>query len=437
MKPANRILLLLAIVGGGLSMTAAHSQDFEQPPVAYSTTKPDNVVSKVIDEVEGGQRQLEYEGDRGYLRSLLRALAIPESSQVLVFSQTSLQRERISPRTPRAIYFNDQAYVGFCQQGEVLEISVADPTLGAVFYTLDQSPEKEPSFVRLTDSCLLCHSSSRTENVPGHLVRSLFVTSSGQPIFSGGSNIVDHTTPFDRRWGGWYVTGTHGDQEHLGNLIVPGREVPATIDNDAGQNVIDLGNRFAVGKYLTPHSDIVALMVLEHQTLVQNRITKANFATRQALHYQAELNRSLGEPGDVRLQSTTSRIASAGEDLVEALLLLEEANLSAPVRGTSGYAEEFMQRSPRDGQGRSLRDFDLERRMFRYPCSYLIYSEAFDALPGEMKEFVWRRLWEILAEGKDGEKFAHLSAEDRKAILEILRETKTGLPDYWEAAISQ
>jgi len=420
------------IVASGLAPAIVLAQDFEQPPIAYSTATPDNLVSKVIGEVESGRLELAHEGERGYLPALLKALAIPESSQVLVFSQTSLQRERISPRTPRAIYFNDQAYVGFCQQGEVLEISVADPQLGAVFYTLDQNAEKEPAFVRLTDSCLLCHSSSRTENVPGHLVRSLFVTPSGQPIFSGGSNIVDHTTPFDRRWGGWYVTGTHGDQTHLGNLIVPGREVPATIDNDAGQNVTDLANRFAVGKYLTPHSDIVALMVLEHQTLVQNRITKANFATRQALHYQLELNRALGEPGEMRLQSTTSRIASAGEDLVEALLLVEEAELSAPIQGTSSYAEEFMKSGPRDTLGRSLRDFDLERRMFRYPCSYLIYSEAFDALPAEMKDFVWRRLWEILAEGKDGEKFAHLTAADRGAILAILRETKADLPDYWQ-----
>jgi len=415
----------------------AVAQDFEQPPIAYSTAPPNNAVSKVISKIDSGQLKLAHTGEHGYLPALLKALAIPESSQVLVFSQTSLQRERISPRTPRAIYFNDLAYVGFCQQGEVLEISVADPQLGAVFYTLDQNSEKEPAFARLTDSCLLCHSSSRTENVPGHLVRSLYVTSSGQPIFSGGSNIVDHTTPFDRRWGGWYVTGTHGDQTHLGNLVVPGREVPATINNDAGQNVTELGDRFAVANYLTPHSDIVALMVLGHQTLVQNRITKASFATRQALHYQIELNRALGEPGEMRLQSTTSRIASAGEDLVEALLFLEEAELSAPVAGTSGYAEEFMKLGPRNEQGRSLRDFDLERRMFRYPCSYLIYSEAFDALPGEMKDFVWRRLWEVLAEGKDAEKFAHLSAEDRGAILAILRETKTGLPDYWEALPAQ
>jgi hypothetical protein len=423
--------LLLFAFGGCLSTICA--QDFEQPPIVYSSAAPDNVISHLIADVENGRRQLDYDGEHGYLRALLKELGISESSQVLVFSQTSLQRDRISPRTPRAIYFNDRAYVRFCQHGDVLEISVADPQLGAVFYTLDQSAHKDASFVRLTDSCLLCHSSSRTENVPGHLVRSLFVMPSGQPIFSGGSNIVDHTTPFDRRWGGWYVTGTHGNQTHLGNLIVPGREVPITIDNNAGQNVTDLANRFSVGKYLTPHSDIVALMVLEHQTLVQNRITKANFAARQALHYQAELNRALGEPGDVRLQSTTSRIASAGEDLIEAILFVDEAELSQEVKGTSRYAEEFMALGPRDSLGRSLRDFDLQQRMFCYPCSYLIYSEPFKALPGQMKEFIWQRLWQILTEGRDSDKFAHLSSENRRAILEILQATYTDLPDYWKA----
>ncbi len=432
MKRIHRVLFLLIASIGGLLSAIAGAQDFEQPPISYSAGTPDNAVSNLMDSVAAGQVSFEYESEFGYLRPLLRALKIPESSQVLVFSQTSLQRNRISPRTPRAIYFNEQTYVGYCQQGEVLEISVNDRQLGTVFYTLNQTPDKAPTFARLTDSCLLCHSSSRTENVPGHLVRSLYVTSSGQPIFSGGSNMVDHRTPFDRRWGGWYVTGTHGAQKHLGNLVIPGREMPAELDNGAGQNVTNLSGRFTIDKYPTPHSDIVALMVLEHQTLVQNRLTKASFATRQALHYQAELNRSLGEPSETRLQSTTSRIASAGEDLVEALLFFEEAALTERVTGTSNYAEEFCQLGPRDQQGRSLRDLDFERRMFRYPCSYLVYSEGFDALPDEMLEFVWRRLWEVLVEGQDRDKYAHLSTEDREAIVQILRDTKSNLPDYWK-----
>jgi len=427
------ILRLIPAVMLLLIATAVRGQDeFERPPIEYSASTPDNAVSALQTRIEQGKAKLEYEPELGYLVSLLEALEIPAESQTLVFSKTSMQRHCISPRTPRAIYFNDDVYIGFCQAGKVLELSVADSRLGTVFYTLDQSQEESPKFIRQTDSCLLCHSSSRTAGIPGHLIRSLFVDPSGLPILSAGSHTVDHTTPFEKRWGGWYVTGTHGEQTHQGNLVIRGKEDPYRVDNKAGQNVTDLKELVDLGDYLTPHSDIVALMVLEHQTLVHNRITQANFTTRQALDYEAKMNQALGEPADNRLDSTTRRITGAGNDLVEALLLVGEAKLTAPVRGTSGYAEWFAQQGPRDSKGRSLREFDLERRLFKYPCSYLIYSRAFDELPPEMHDFVWRRLWEILSGEDDSKEFAHLSPEDRQAIREIIRDTKPNLPEYWK-----
>ena len=167
--------------------------------------------------------------------------------------------------------------------------------------------------------------------------------------------------------------------------------------------------------------------------MVHNRLTKANFAARQALHYETEMNRSFGEPEGNRLESTTRRIQSAGNDLVEALLLVDEAKLTAPIQGTSDYANKFSRRGPRDRQGRSLRELDLQRRLFKYPCSYLIYSPAFDGLPREMRDYVWQRLWDVLSNPNDA-KFKHLSPEDRRAIVEILRDTKPGLPEYWTAA---
>jgi hypothetical protein len=345
-----------------------------------------------------------------------------------------LQRHRIAPRTPRALYFSDDVYVGFCQGGDVLEISAVEPKLGTVFYTVDQTSREQVRIQRQTENCLICHSSSRTEGVPGHLARSLYVDPSGQPILSSGSHAVDHTTPLRDRWGGWYVTGTHGAQTHLGNLIVAGREVVEPVDNAEGQNVTSLRERIRVEKYLTPHSDIAALMVLEHQILVHNHLTKANFTARQALHYEAEMNRAFGEPEGHRLESTTRRIESAGNALVEALLLVDEAELTAPIRGTSGFAERFSQAGPRDPRGRSLRDLDLERRLFVYPCSYLIYSPAFDELPPIMRDYVWKRLWDVLKGPGDAKKFAHLSPADRQAIYEIVCDTKTNLPDYWTNA---
>jgi len=409
----------------------------ERPPIEYSKREPANCVSRLQSRLSQGELQLEYDEERGYLASLLKALHVPVESQMLVYSKTSLQRDHISPRTPRAVYFSDDVYVGFCQGGDVLEVSAVDPQLGAVFYTLDQQEADEPRLRRQTDNCLTCHSSSRTDGVPGHLVRSLFVDPAGQTILSSGSFAVDHTTPLHQRWGGWYVTGTHGTQTHLGNLVVRGKELATTTTNAAGQNVTRLDDRLNVDKYLTPHSDIVALMVLEHQTLVHNRLTKANFAARQALWNQQEMNRAFGDPEDKPLESTARRIQGAGDDLVEALLLVDEAKLTAQISGISGFAEKFASRGQRDRQGRSLRDFDLQQRLFKYPCSYLIYSAAFDGLPPAMKDYVWKRLWDVLTSEAPTKPFDHLSKTDRLAIIDIIRATKDDLPTCWTATGSR
>jgi hypothetical protein len=429
--PLRRLSGLLLVVLGPCLATA---QDFEQAPIHYSQSKPDNRVSRLINRVQAGDTKLAWHDDFGYLPALLKALDVPVSSQVLVFSKTSLQRHRISPRSPRALFFNDDVYIGYCQLGDVLEISVADPQLGAVFYTLDQVQAERAPFTRQTDNCLICHGSSQTKDVPGHVVRSVFVDTAGMPLLAAGTNRIDQTSPLEKRWGGWYVTGTHGAQKHLGNLAIGGRDVPSDLDNSQGQNVTDLSDRFDVRDCLSPHSDIVALMVLEHQADAHNYLTRANFLTQQALHYQESLNKELGEPAGHLWDSTKSRLKNASEPLVEYLLFSGEAPLTHEIKGTSGFAEEFSSRGPRDRRGRSLRDFDLKTRMFKYPCSYLIYSESFAALPSQAKDYVLRRMWEVLCGQDQSKPFGHLTPADRQAILEILRDTLPGLPEYWQAA---
>ncbi len=412
---------------------ARGEDEYDRAPILYSQSEPDNQVSRLFDKIAGGTKELPYEDRTGYLRGLLAALDVPESSQMLVFSKTSFQRDRISPRTPRALYFNDEVYVGMCQNGDVLEISAVDPKLGAVFYTLAQQAGERPALRRQSDNCLICHGSSQTKNIPGHVVRSVLTDQSGLPLLSAGSYRIDHTSPLAQRWGGWYVSGTHGPQKHLGNLIIPGRSAPPEVDNAAGLNQTSLEGRFDTGAYLTPHSDIVALMVLEHQTGAHNHLTRASFQTRQAVHYQAALNRDLGEPADHVWDSTQSRIKSGCEPLVEYLLMSGEAALTGKIAGTTTFAAEFAERGPRDRAGRSLRDFDLERRLFKYPCSYLIYSPSFSELPQEARDYVLRRLWEVLTGIDQSQPFAHLTADDRAAVLAILRDTLPNLPDYWQA----
>ena len=425
---------LLAVLAVSLVCGWASGQDFEREPINYGTASEDNPVSQLQARLDSGETKLTFDDRVGYLKAVLHELGVSESSQMLVFSKTSLQRHRIAPNTPRAIYFNDDLYVGFCQHGDVAEFSAVDPQLGTVFYTLDQEQTDKPRFTRQNDNCLLCHASTQTRSIPGHLVRSVYVDQAGFPVFAMGTHRIDHTSPLAKRWGGWYVTGTHGEQTHLGNLIVSGKQVREPVDNTSGHNVIDLRSRLETSAYLTPHSDLVALMVLEHQAETHNLITRANFTTREALHAESRLNKDLNEPDGHRWQSTTTRIQSAGNELVKFLLFSGEAPLTAKLHGTSSFADEFAARGPRDAQQRSLRDFDLERRLFKYPCSYLIYSRSFDALPRESKDFVYRRLWEVLSGADQTKDFAQLSITDRTAIREILTATKPGLPDYWKSS---
>jgi hypothetical protein len=421
--------MTLAIIVLATGIAAA--DEYEKEPIRYRTAPDNNPVSRLRDRLAAGQATLTFDKGTGYLRSLVRELNVPVSSQTLVFSKTSLQRERIAPATPRAIYFNDEVYVGFCQHGDVAELTAMDPQLGAVFYTLAQDGDIKPRIIRQGDACLSCHGASPTHGVPGNLVRSVFVDAGGFPLLSSGSYRIDQTSPLHHRWGGWYVTGTHGQQSHLGNFIARGKYVEEPVKNPEGQNVTKLDKRFDTSCYLSGHSDLVALMVLEHQAEAQNLITKAAFETRIAVHQELALNRELNEKTGTRWPSTTSRIRSVCEPLVRYLLFADEAKLAGEVRGTTTFAQEFQARGPFDAKGRSLRTFDLDRRLFKYPCSYLVYSPQFDALPPDAKTYVWRRLGEILSGRDTSETFAHLSAADRRAIREILRETKRELPADW------
>ena len=203
---------------------------------------------------------------------------------MLTFAKTSLQSSHIGPSTPRTIYFNDEMHVGFVTSSDLsqtlLELAVADRNLGMTFYTLAQSADSPPKFARQTNRCLNCHGDTRTRGVPGLLVRSVFPDPEGRPVVAAGSFRTDHASPLKQRWGGWYVTGTHGAQAHLGNFVLPNAKKPKSIDNAPGQNVINLTNRIDVNKYQTGHSDIVALMVLEHQIDALNYITRLRFEAR-------------------------------------------------------------------------------------------------------------------------------------------------------------
>jgi hypothetical protein len=382
----------------------------EYPTIPYLTGKRTDAVAALVERLARGEIELVYEGGRGYLDSLLAALEIDPSSQTLVYSQTSLQSKLIRPSTPRAIYFNDEVYVGFVQQGPI-EIASLDPSLGPVFYLLEQNAAAAPAFSAELGRCLSCHDSYSLTGggVPRFIVGSGYTGTTGLLVSHEGWILVSDRTPFKSRFGGWYVTGRHGDQVHLGNMVIKTLSDFDRLEELRVGNLETLEGLFDVKPYPTNKSDIVALLVLQHQADVQNLITRLSYDARTAEDKREE-----------PLEETIER-------LLRMMLFVDAVEYTAPISGEPKFVEQFASRAVRDSQGRSLRDFDLTRRLFRYPLSYVIHSRAFDALPVDAKRAFYRRLNEVLTGVDSSEDFAHLSAADRDAIAAILRDTK---PDF-------
>jgi hypothetical protein len=315
-------------------------------------------------------------------------------SQIATFAKLSFQQHLINPANARAIYFNDAVAVGWIRGAPMIEIAAQDPEQGTIFYALSQRAGGKPRLKR-RDDCLICHESYETLGVPGMLLRSVYPANDGYVIRELGSYNVDHRTAFAHRWGGWFVHGKTDAMSNLGNASFKA-------ENEAEQVEASFKG------YLAPGSDMVALMVFDHQVHMTNLLTRVGWETRFA-QYEKIL--------------TPEKLAGLASEIVNYMLFLDEARMPSPVEGISGFEEKFAAQGPFDQKGRSLRQFDLHRRMMRYPCSYMIYSAAFDGLPAEAKDAIYQRIWRVLSE--------RFPAEDRRAIVEILRDTKKDLPAYF------
>lgn len=342
--------------------------DLVHGPVRYNQPAKRNPVEALRTRLANGAK-LAYDPQFGYLPAVLEALSVPLSSQTLVFSKTSFQAPLIMPSNPRAIFFNDDVYVGWVRGGDYVEISVADPDLGAVFYVMEQEPARRPVLTR-QDDCLQCHHASRTAGVPGHIVRSVTTSNSGMVITNEFSSVTDHRSPFSERWGGWYVSGNDA-KWHRGNPLIHQLA------------------RFNPDQWPAPHSDAVALTVLAHQATGHNYLARLNYETRAAL----QMHRTLLEMDKLKSgpwsESTRRRIDNAIEATVRYLTFQDEAPLPAPLSGPTTFAKEFSKRGP-------LREFDLKTRLFRYPLSFLIYSDAIQALEPEIRDRFFARLRAVL-----------------------------------------
>lgn len=416
----------LALTGAGLVLAFARQTGIwdlsEHRAIRYRRSQAEDPIVRLQQRIDRGEVTLGRHPVQGYLPAVLHRLQIPTSSQTLVFSKTSFHRSLISPQSPRALYFNDHTYVGWVPRAETLEIATLDPRLGTVFYTLAQHREP-PRFVRKTQECLQCHSARRTQSVPGLVLRSLFTNEQGHPARFSRNVVVSDASAWEDRWGGWYVSGSHGEMLHRGNQVGTASRRADRPDLRAGANVTDLRRFFDPGPYPAPHSDLVALLLLQHQAHLHNLMTRAGFDARVALGEVPAADRRRADFSALP-EKTQARLRASTEPLVRALLFVDAAPFSARVAGTSSFAREFAAGGLRDRQGRSLRDLDLARRLLKYPCSYLIYSEQFDGLPAPVRDYVYRRLWEVLLGTDTQSEFRHLTAADRTTLREILVDTR-------------
>ena len=420
--------LWLGVTGAAFQRSDAFPESRYHPNIKYSGTAPTNVVAALNAKLQAGEVTLAFEpGGRGYLKSMLDALGIDASSQTLVYSGTSLQATYIKPDSPRAIYFNDNVAVAWIRGAPLLELAAQDPRLGTVFYTLAQTESATPVVSRV-ETCLSCHLSWDTRAVPGAFVLTTFPRKSDNDYADGG--LSDHREPLNRRYGGWYVTGDKVPPRHMGNqpLIFPGATTPEKTPPPvlrttlAGSGLVrDLGD------FLRPTSDIVALQVIEHQLHAMNLMTRTGWEHRLVAGAAADAPIA---PGEEPLLS--ARVREAVDELADYLLFVDEVPLGV-IKGNSGYAEWFQAQGPKDPAGRSLRELKLDGRLMKYPLSYTIYSRGFDGLPPAVRQAVYRRLWEVLTASPVGgdKRYAHLSAADRRACLEILRATKSDLPSVF------
>jgi len=430
--PAKLSLLVLLVAPLlGSALCSQQRSEFVGAPLHYEEPRTTDPVARLTQRLENDEWTATWDPEKGWLPAMFDSLEIPRSSQVLVFSKTSFQNQLISPARPRAIYFADDVYVAWIPGAPFVEVTSIDPVQGPTFYTLDQRNSERPVFTREDNECLQCHASPRTRGWPGNLVRSVHPDEKGLPILRSGTHLTTQASPLAERWGGWYVTGTHGDQRHMGNAFAVEGKGGEQVDVSKGANVTDLSERFDVGRYVSPHSDIVALMVMEHQAQMQNLIARASYQGRITQSYHADMIESLGESAEHMSSSIQRRYERAAEDVVDHLLFRGEVALTAPIVGTSSFTEDFTSAGTRDSKGRSLRDLNLETRLFQYPCSYLIDSPAFRSLPEPVLAAIWRQLDEILNGEPGSRDFEHLSPIDRAAIREILVETVPGVPESW------
>ncbi|MFN7977528.1 MAG: hypothetical protein U0P30_05285 [Vicinamibacterales bacterium] len=380
----------------------------EHPAIEYSVRPTRTAIDALNARLASGEARLAFDPGSGYLASVLRELDVPAASQMLVLSRTGVQRAFTSPGNPRALYFNESVAVGYIRHAPFLEFIAHDPSQGAVFYTLDQRATDRPALSRQS-GCITCHVATSTLEVPGFMTRSLTALADGTPSLRFGSETaIDHRTPFEQRWGGWFVTGRTGALRHRGNTVLDPGDVVRAVAPGGAFNVTTLDGVVGLDTYPAATSDVAALAVFDHQAHALNLLTRLGWESRVAAH---EGRRALDAPSVMALL----------DDAVAYLTFADEAPLPGALASPSPFADWFAARGTKDADGRTLHALELRTRLFRYPLSYTIESPAFAALPDDVRGALLAGLTRALSAPAAGPGAARFPAADRRAALEILR----------------
>ncbi len=400
-----------------LTLPALAGSDYwELPPIRYSDTAAANTLTELAADLASGARKVTGTTGLERLKFVLDELRVPEESQVLVFSKTSHQNSLIRPSNPRSLYFSENTYVGYVPGGDI-EAIIQDPLLGPVYYLIEADSDGGLEIERDFSTCISCHATSSTEHVPGLLIRSVFPDENGRPLLAMGTRLVDHESPVRERWGGYYVTG-RSSLPHLGNRTYDENETAEPMPSD----LLDLENTIDITRYPRPTSDIVALLVLEHQCRMHNLFTAASMQYRRSIFLSRLLDPAAADSG------SAGQVAhSMASKIVDCLFFKNEADLGEGIEGGEDFQKSFETRFPKSKDGHSLADFKLYGRIFKHRCSYMVYSEAFQNLPLEMKSLVLKKMHSALT-GNDPA-YDWLKASEKSRIRAILAST---LPDWPE-----
>ncbi len=410
-----RLILLFLFATGASSLVAADYADLKAEPHLYWERKPQDPFSKLVEQLEAGSKRLETGDDMTVLTSLLKALEVPVSSQMLVYSATSLQAGRITPSNPRALYFNENTYVGYVPGGRI-EILSLDPDLGAIFYIFDVPRSTGVPVAERSNRCMNCHSGDRMQFVPGLAVESVISSNTGATLDGFRRGQFGHGVPLSERFGGWYLTGADGFKKHYGNIV--GTLSPRGLQKDYHAP----GELFDWKRYPLATSDILPQLLHEHQAGFVNRVILGTYRTRYLEH------QSKG-------QLTAEQQKQINQDaamIVRYALFADETPLpSGGIKGDEAFKNDFRQTRVALSNGASLKDFDLKTRMFRYRCSYMIYTPLWDGMPAPLKKQVYAYLGAALSEARPVAEFGYLPLQEKRAIRAILRETKPDLGASW------